>query len=61
MTKKGRRSRRPFLITFDRCRRVGYNSRKAAIVGAVQGARKNQLTPERKAELRAFFDGLSGT
>lgn len=29
-----------------------------ALEGAVQGVRKPQLTPERKAELRAFFDGL---
>ena len=29
-----------------------------ALEGAVQGVRKTQLTPERKAELRAFFDGL---
>lgn len=29
-----------------------------ALEGAVQGGRKSQLTPERKAELRAFFDGL---
>lgn len=29
-----------------------------ALEGAVQGVRKSQLTPERKAELRAFFDGL---
>lgn len=27
--------------------------------GAVQGIKKSQLTPERKAELREFFDGLS--
>ena len=31
-----------------------------ALEGAVQGVRKTQLTPERKAELRTFFDGLSG-
>lgn len=30
-----------------------------ALEGAVQGVKKSQLTPERKAELRAFFDGLS--
>jgi len=30
-----------------------------ALEGAVQGVRKTQLTPERKAELREFFDGLS--
>lgn len=30
-----------------------------AVEGAVQGVRKSQLTPERKAELRAFFDGMS--
>lgn len=29
-----------------------------ALEGAVQGVRKTQLTPERRAELRAFFDGL---
>lgn len=29
-----------------------------ALEGAVQGVPKTQLTPERKAELRAFFDGL---
>lgn len=29
-----------------------------ALEGAVQGVRKTQLTPERKAELRVFFDGL---
>lgn len=29
-----------------------------ALEGAVQGIKKSQLTPERKAELRAFFDGL---
>ena len=29
-----------------------------ALEGAVQGVRKSQLTPERKAELRTFFDGL---
>lgn len=29
-----------------------------ALEGAVQGIRKSQLTPERKAELRAFFDNL---
>ena len=29
-----------------------------ALEGAVQGVRKSQLTPERKAQLRAFFDGL---
>jgi len=28
-----------------------------ALEGAVQGVRKSQLTPERKAELRSFFDG----
>lgn len=28
-----------------------------ALEGAVQGVRKSQLTPERKTELRAFFDG----
>lgn len=30
-----------------------------ALEGAIQGVRKSQLTPERKAELREFFDGLS--
>ncbi len=30
-----------------------------AIEGAVQGVRKSQLDPERKAQLRAFFDSLS--
>lgn len=30
-----------------------------ALEGAIQGVRKFQLTPERKAELREFFDGLS--
>lgn len=30
-----------------------------AIEGAVQGVRKFQLAPERKAELRVFFDQLS--
>ena len=30
-----------------------------ALEGAVQGVRKTQLTPECRAELRAFFDGLS--
>ena len=29
-----------------------------ALEGAVQGVRKTQLTAERRAELRAFFDGL---
>ena len=29
-----------------------------ALEGAVQGIKKSQLTPERKAELRTFFDGL---
>ena len=29
-----------------------------ALEGAVQGIRKSQLTPERKAELRTFFDEL---
>lgn len=29
-----------------------------ALEGAVRGVRKTQLTPERKAELRTFFDGL---
>lgn len=29
-----------------------------ALEGAVQGVRKTQLTSERRAELRAFFDGL---
>ena len=29
-----------------------------ALEGAVQGVRKSLLTPERKAELRTFFDGL---
>lgn len=29
-----------------------------ALEGAVQGVRKTQLAPERKAELREFFDGL---
>jgi len=29
-----------------------------ALEGAVQGVRKAQITPERKAELRSFFDGL---
>lgn len=29
-----------------------------ALEGAVQGVRKAQLTSERKAELRAFFDSL---
>ncbi len=30
-----------------------------AIEGAVRGVRKSQLAPERKAQLRAFFDSLS--
>lgn len=30
-----------------------------ALEGAVQGIRKSQLSPERKAQLREFFDGLS--
>lgn len=29
-----------------------------ALEGAVQGVKKSQLAPERKAELRAFFGGL---
>ena len=29
-----------------------------ALEGAIQGIKKSQLTPERKAELREFFDGL---
>lgn len=29
-----------------------------ALEGAVQGIKKSQLTPERKAELRMFFDGM---
>lgn len=29
-----------------------------ALEGAVQGVRKTQLTQERRAELREFFDGL---
>lgn len=29
-----------------------------ALEGAVQGVRKTQLTPARRAELREFFDGL---
>lgn len=29
-----------------------------ALESAVQGVRKSQLTPEHRAELRAFFDGL---
>lgn len=29
-----------------------------ALEGAVQGVKKSQLTPERRAELRAFFNGL---
>ena len=29
-----------------------------ALEGAVQGIKKSQLTQERKAELREFFDGL---
>lgn len=29
-----------------------------ALEGAVQGVKKSQLTPERKAELRTFFDSL---
>ena len=29
-----------------------------ALEGAVQGIKKSQLTPERRADLRAFFDGL---
>lgn len=29
-----------------------------ALEGAVQGVRKSLLTPERRAELRTFFDGL---
>lgn len=29
-----------------------------ALEGAVQGIKKSRLTPERRAELRAFFDGL---
>ena len=31
-----------------------------ALEGAVRGVRKTQLPPERKAELRRFFDGCSG-
>lgn len=30
-----------------------------AIEGAVQGIRKSELSPQRREELRAFFDGLS--
>ncbi len=30
-----------------------------AIEGAVQGVRKSQIAPERKTQLRAFFDSLS--
>ena len=30
-----------------------------AIEGAVHGIRKSQLAPERKTQLRAFFDSLS--
>ncbi len=30
-----------------------------AIEGGVQGVRKSQIAPERKAQLRAFFDSLS--
>ena len=33
--------------------------RLTALEGAVQGIKKSQLTLERKAELRAFYDGLS--
>ena len=29
-----------------------------ALEGAIQGVKKSQLTPERKEELREFFDGL---
>lgn len=29
-----------------------------ALEGAVQGIKKSQITPERKAELRAFFNDL---
>lgn len=29
-----------------------------ALAGATEGVRKTQLTPERRAELRRFFDGL---
>lgn len=32
-----------------------------AIEGAVQGIKKSQIPPERKAELRQFFDGLSAS
>ena len=31
-----------------------------ALEGAVRGVRKTQLPPERKAELRQFFDGCFG-
>ena len=31
-----------------------------ALEGAVRGVCKTQLPPERKAELRRFFDGCSG-
>ncbi len=34
--------------------------RLTALEGAVLGVRKTQLTPERKAELRMFFDRLPG-
>lgn len=30
-----------------------------ALEGAVQGKKKSQIDPERKAQLREFFDGLS--
>lgn len=30
-----------------------------AIEGAVQGIRKSQIAPERKKQLRQFFDGLN--
>lgn len=30
-----------------------------ALEGAVQGIKKSQISPERKAQLRQFFDGLS--
>lgn len=32
-----------------------------ALEGAVQGIKKSQITPERKAELRRFFDSLSSS
>lgn len=31
-----------------------------ALEGAVQGVRKTKLPPERKAELKEFFQGLKG-